>query len=159
MSPGSANLHCNWYNMHSWKLPTLQQNSLYGTSSWENLLLVSIYKYLVNKYRDVWKRFVFWQDRFEQLRVAELTATQRMEASERRAMEEKDRRVAQERKRLKEEEILRLKVWSVSQMSKLKYPTVPSTKYYTLLHLTILHNIVKVEDWVQKDGACAWFCR
>ncbi|CAM6033571.1 unnamed protein product [Sphagnum compactum] len=50
------------------------------------------------------------QDRFEQLRVAELTATQRMEASERRAMEEKDRRVAQERKRLKEEEILRLKV-------------------------------------------------
>ncbi len=79
-----------------------------------------------------------------------------MEASERRAMEEKDRRVAQERKRLKEEEILRLKVWSVSQMSKLKYPTVPSTKYYTLLHLTILHNIVKVEDWVQKDGACAW---
>ncbi|KAH9555434.1 hypothetical protein CY35_08G113900 [Sphagnum magellanicum] len=53
------------------------------------------------------------QDRFEQLRVAELTATQRMEASERRAMEEKDRRVAQERKRLKEEEILRLKLETV----------------------------------------------
>ncbi len=65
---------------------------------------------------------MFWQDRFEQLRVAELTATQRMEASERRAMEEKDRRVAQERKRLKEEEILRLKVWSVSQMSKAQTP-------------------------------------
>ncbi len=44
MSSGSANLHCNWYSMHSWKLPTLQQNSLYETSSWENLLLVSIYK-------------------------------------------------------------------------------------------------------------------
>lgn len=50
------------------------------------------------------------QDLFEQMRVAELTATQRMEAAERRLMEEKELRLKQEKARLKEEEILRLRV-------------------------------------------------
>ncbi|XP_024380091.1 flagellar radial spoke protein 3 [Physcomitrium patens] len=49
------------------------------------------------------------QDLFEQMRVAELTATQRMEAAERRLMEEKELRLKQEKARLKEEEILRLR--------------------------------------------------
>ena len=44
------------------------------------------------------------------MRVAELTATQRMEAAERRIMDEKDRRLKQEKERLKEEELLRLRV-------------------------------------------------
>jgi len=47
---------------------------------------------------------------FEQMRVAELTATQRMEAAERRMMEEKDRRLKQEEARLKEEKLLSLRV-------------------------------------------------
>lgn len=44
------------------------------------------------------------------MRVAELTATQRMEAAERRIMDEKERRLKQEQARLKEEQLLRLRV-------------------------------------------------
>jgi hypothetical protein len=51
---------------------------------------------------------------FEQMRVAELTATQRMEAAERRIMEEKDRRLKQEQDRLKEEKVLRFGVRIIS---------------------------------------------
>ena len=50
------------------------------------------------------------QAHFEQLRNAELVATQRMEAAERRKVEEKERRVAQERARLRRERIVREKV-------------------------------------------------
>ena len=50
------------------------------------------------------------QEHFEQIRNAELVATQRMEAAERRKMEEKDRRLAQERERVEREKTVREKV-------------------------------------------------
>jgi len=50
------------------------------------------------------------QEHFEQIRNAELVATQRMEASERRKMEEKDRRLAQERERTEREKTVREKI-------------------------------------------------
>lgn len=81
---------------------------------------------------DVGHNDMIWtQDQFEQLRVAELTATQRMEASERRAMEEKNRRLAQEKARLREEDILRQKVWP------------------TLQHLPWYHHhiLISIQEW------------
>ncbi|KAH7293868.1 hypothetical protein KP509_28G046000 [Ceratopteris richardii] len=45
-----------------------------------------------------------YQEHFEQIRAAELVATQRMEAAERRINEERTKRVEQEKKRLEEEE-------------------------------------------------------
>jgi len=50
------------------------------------------------------------QEYFEQIRNAELVATQRMEAAEARKMEEKQRRVVQERERLAREKVVREKV-------------------------------------------------
>ncbi|CAD7697653.1 unnamed protein product [Ostreobium quekettii] len=50
------------------------------------------------------------QEHFEQIRNAELVATQRMEAAEIRKMEEKERRLAQERERLERERVVREKV-------------------------------------------------
>ncbi|GLC41245.1 40S ribosomal protein S1, variant 2 [Pleodorina starrii] len=50
------------------------------------------------------------QEQFEQIRNAELVATQRMEAAERRKLEEKDRRMAQERERVERERVVRQKV-------------------------------------------------
>jgi len=50
------------------------------------------------------------QEHFEQIRNAELVATQRMEASEKRKMEEKERRLAQERERVEREKAVREKV-------------------------------------------------
>jgi hypothetical protein len=50
------------------------------------------------------------QEHFEQVRNAELVATQRMEQAERRKVEEKERRLQQERARLQREKIVREKV-------------------------------------------------
>jgi len=50
------------------------------------------------------------QEHFEQIRNAELVATQRMEAAEKRKMEEKERRVAQEKARVEREKVVREKV-------------------------------------------------
>mmetsp|Transcript_23853 Transcript_23853/g.28820 ORF Transcript_23853/g.28820 Transcript_23853/m.28820 type:complete len:448 (+) Transcript_23853:176-1519(+) len=50
------------------------------------------------------------QEHFEQIRNAELVATQRMEAAEKRKIEEKERRLAQERDRLEREKLVREKV-------------------------------------------------
>jgi len=50
------------------------------------------------------------QEHFEQIRNAELVATQRMEAGEKRKMEEKERRLAQERERVEREKAVREKV-------------------------------------------------
>mmetsp|Transcript_37532 Transcript_37532/g.105995 ORF Transcript_37532/g.105995 Transcript_37532/m.105995 type:complete len:525 (-) Transcript_37532:264-1838(-) len=50
------------------------------------------------------------QEHFEQIRNAELVATQHMEAAERRKLEEKERRLAQERERAERERIVREKV-------------------------------------------------
>lgn len=50
------------------------------------------------------------QQHFEQVRNAELVATQRMEAAEKRKMEEKERRLAQERERVEREHVVRAKV-------------------------------------------------
>lgn len=50
------------------------------------------------------------QEHFEQVRNAELVATQRMEAAEKRKLEEKERRMAQERERLERERVVRQKV-------------------------------------------------
>lgn len=50
------------------------------------------------------------QEHFEQIRNAELVATQRMEAAEKRKIEEKERRLAQERERLEREKQVREKV-------------------------------------------------
>ncbi|KAI5054911.1 hypothetical protein GOP47_0030056 [Adiantum capillus-veneris] len=50
-----------------------------------------------------------YQEHFEQIRAAELVATQRMEAAERRINEEKKKRVQQEKKRLEEEEKIKEK--------------------------------------------------
>ncbi|GIL50752.1 hypothetical protein Vafri_6901 [Volvox africanus] len=50
------------------------------------------------------------QEQFEQIRNAELVATQRMEAAERRKLEEKERRMAQERERVERERVVRQKV-------------------------------------------------
>lgn len=50
------------------------------------------------------------QEHFEQIRNAELVATQRMEAAETRKIEEKERRMAQERDRINRERIVREKV-------------------------------------------------
>lgn len=50
------------------------------------------------------------QEHFEQIRNAELVATQRMEAAEKRKTEEKERRLAQERERLERERVVRKKV-------------------------------------------------
>ena len=50
------------------------------------------------------------QEHFEQIRNAELVATQRMEAAEKRKVEEKARRLAQERERLDREKMVREKV-------------------------------------------------
>jgi hypothetical protein len=50
------------------------------------------------------------QEHFEQIRNAELVATQRMEAAEKRKIEEKERRLAQERDRLEREKQVREKV-------------------------------------------------
>uniref|UniRef100_A0A7S0RTI5 Radial spoke protein 3 n=1 Tax=Chlamydomonas leiostraca TaxID=1034604 RepID=A0A7S0RTI5_9CHLO len=50
------------------------------------------------------------QEHFEQIRNAELVATQRMEAAEKRKMEEKERRLAQERERADRERVVRQKV-------------------------------------------------
>ncbi|GFR49941.1 hypothetical protein Agub_g12046 [Astrephomene gubernaculifera] len=50
------------------------------------------------------------QERFEQIRNAELVATQRMEAAERRKLEEKERRMQQERERVERERVVRQKV-------------------------------------------------
>ncbi|KXZ49444.1 RSP3 protein [Gonium pectorale] len=50
------------------------------------------------------------QEHFEQIRNAELVATQRMEAAERRKLEEKERRVLQERERVERERVVRQKV-------------------------------------------------
>jgi len=50
------------------------------------------------------------QEHFEQIRNAELVATQRMEAAEKRKMEEKERRLAQERERVEREKAVREKV-------------------------------------------------
>lgn len=49
------------------------------------------------------------QEHFEQIRNAELVATQRMEAAERRKLEEKERRLAQERERTRREQVVREK--------------------------------------------------
>lgn len=50
------------------------------------------------------------QEHFEQVRNAELVATQRMEQAERRKVEEKERRLQQERERLERERVVREKV-------------------------------------------------
>ena len=50
------------------------------------------------------------QEHFEQIRNAELVATQRMEAAEMRKIEEKERRLAQERDRVQRERVVREKV-------------------------------------------------
>eukprot|EP00240_Pyramimonas_obovata_P004660 CAMPEP_0118939370 /NCGR_PEP_ID=MMETSP1169-20130426/28682_1 /TAXON_ID=36882 /ORGANISM="Pyramimonas obovata, Strain CCMP722" /LENGTH=401 /DNA_ID=CAMNT_0006883621 /DNA_START=172 /DNA_END=1373 /DNA_ORIENTATION=+ len=50
------------------------------------------------------------QEHFEQIRNAELVATQRMEAAEKRKIEEKEHRLAQERDRLEREKQVREKV-------------------------------------------------
>jgi hypothetical protein len=50
------------------------------------------------------------QEHFEQIRNAELVATQRMEAAEKRKLDEKERRLAQERDRLEREKQVREKV-------------------------------------------------
>lgn len=50
------------------------------------------------------------QDHFEQIRNAELVATQRMEAAEKRKVEEKERRLAQERSRVEREKVVCQKV-------------------------------------------------
>ena len=50
------------------------------------------------------------QDHFEQIRNAELVATQRMEAAEKRKVEEKERRLAQERARVEREKVVCQKV-------------------------------------------------
>jgi len=50
------------------------------------------------------------QEHFEQIRNAELVATQHMEAAERRKLEEKERRLAQERERAYRERVVREKV-------------------------------------------------
>ncbi|MCO5584329.1 hypothetical protein L7F22_038253 [Adiantum nelumboides] len=50
-----------------------------------------------------------YQEHFEQIRAAELVATQRMEAAERRINEEKKKRVQQEKKRLEEEKKIKEK--------------------------------------------------
>lgn len=50
------------------------------------------------------------QEHFEQIRNAELIATQRMEEAEKRKLAEKERRLAQERERVERERILREKV-------------------------------------------------
>lgn len=50
------------------------------------------------------------QEHFEQIRNAELVATQRMEAAEKRKHEEKERRLAQERDRVEREKVVRQKV-------------------------------------------------
>ncbi|KAL6760816.1 flagellar radial spoke protein 3 [Haematococcus lacustris] len=50
------------------------------------------------------------QEHFEQIRNAELVATQRMEAAEKRKAEEKERRLAQERERVERERVVRQKV-------------------------------------------------
>lgn len=50
------------------------------------------------------------QEHFEQIRNAELVATQRMEAAEKRKLEEKERRMAQERERIERERVVRQKV-------------------------------------------------
>ncbi len=50
------------------------------------------------------------QEHFEQIRNAELVATQRMEAAERRKLEEKERRMQQERERVERERVVRQKV-------------------------------------------------
>ncbi|CAM6130019.1 unnamed protein product [Calypogeia fissa] len=47
------------------------------------------------------------QDRFEQLRIAEMVAAEQLEAAHKRAIEEKERRKEQEKKRLMEEKRLR----------------------------------------------------
>jgi hypothetical protein len=47
------------------------------------------------------------QEHFEQIRNAELVATQRMEAAEKRKLDEKERRLAQERDRLEREKQVR----------------------------------------------------
>lgn len=52
------------------------------------------------------------QEHFEQIRNAELVATQRMEAAEKRKVEEKERRLAQERTRVERENVVRQKVAS-----------------------------------------------
>eukprot|EP00899_Mesostigma_viride_P018170 jgi/Mesvir1/26354/Mv22526-RA.1 len=50
------------------------------------------------------------QEHFEQVRNAELVATQRMEAAEKRKLEEKERRLAQEKKRVQREREVKHKV-------------------------------------------------
>ena len=50
------------------------------------------------------------QEHFEQIRNAELVATQRMEAAERRKAEERERRIAQERERIERQKAMREKV-------------------------------------------------
>mmetsp|Transcript_21170 Transcript_21170/g.58791 ORF Transcript_21170/g.58791 Transcript_21170/m.58791 type:complete len:521 (-) Transcript_21170:1259-2821(-) len=50
------------------------------------------------------------QEHFEQIRNAELVATQRMEAAEKRKIEEKERRLAQEQERVERERVVRRKV-------------------------------------------------
>lgn len=50
------------------------------------------------------------QEHFEQIRNAELIATQRMEEAEKRKMQEKERRLAQERQRVERERTVREKV-------------------------------------------------
>ena len=50
------------------------------------------------------------QEHFEQIRNAELVATQRMEAAERRKAEERERRIAQEKQRIERERATREKV-------------------------------------------------
>ena len=50
------------------------------------------------------------QEHFEQIRNAELVATQRMEAAERRKAEERERRIAQEKQRIAREKATREKV-------------------------------------------------
>lgn len=50
------------------------------------------------------------QEHFEQIRNAELVATQRMEAAERRKAEERERRIAQEKERIEREKAMREKV-------------------------------------------------
>lgn len=85
-----------------------------------------------------------YQEHFEQIRVAELVATQRMEAAERRIIEEKKKRIQQEKKRLDEEQKVKEKT-EVQMYVRSYLKNMTDSIFHTLQKLNYFYDPVERE--------------
>ncbi|KAG1672042.1 hypothetical protein FOA52_008918 [Chlamydomonas sp. UWO 241] len=98
------------------------------------------------------------QEHFEQIRNAELVATQRMEAAESRKGEEKDRRLAQERERVQRERVVREKV-AATHFSRGYLSGIVSSVFDSLVEQGVFYDPVlhEVENsfmpWLKEQAA------